>query len=102
MMARMSVNREVAEHCLAHVLPGVEKVYNRYNYLPQKREAFEKLAELVERILTSLPRGNVVSINRDAAVSDTCTGVHAPPPTERRLSLPKASMAWLNRRPFRW
>jgi hypothetical protein len=67
MMARMSVSREVAEHCLAHVLPGVEKVYNRYNYLPQKREAFEKLAELVERIVTSLPRGNVVSINRDAA-----------------------------------
>ena len=99
MMARMSVSREVAEHCLAHALPGVEKVYNRYNYLPQKREAFEKLAE---RIVTSLPRGNVVSINRDAAVSDTCTGVHAPPPTERRLSLPKASMAWLNRRPFRW
>ena len=30
-------------------------------------EAFEKLAELAERILTSLPRGNVVSINRDAA-----------------------------------
>jgi hypothetical protein len=67
MMARMSVNREVAEHWLAHVLPGVEKVYNRYNYLPQKREPFEKLAELAERILTSLPRGNVVSINRDAA-----------------------------------
>ena len=63
MMARMSVNREVAEHCLAHVLPGVEKVSNRYNYLPQKREAFEKLAELVERIVTSLPRGNVVSNN---------------------------------------
>jgi hypothetical protein len=44
----MSVNREVAEHWLAHVLPGVEKASNRYNYLPQKREAFEKLAELVE------------------------------------------------------
>jgi integrase len=62
MMARMNVSREVAEHCLAHVLPGVEKVYNRYNYLPQKREAFEKLAELVERIVAGPPRGNVVSI----------------------------------------
>ena len=57
MMARMSVNREVAEHCLAHVLPGVEKVSNRYNYLPQKRKAFEKLAELFQPILTSLPEG---------------------------------------------
>jgi hypothetical protein len=96
MMARMSVSREVAEHCLAYVLPVVEKVYNRFNYLPQKREPFEKLAELVERIVTSLPSG------RRLRMSDTCTGVHAPPPTERRLSLPKASMAWLNRRPFRW
>jgi integrase len=67
MMARMNVSREVAEHCLAHALPGVEKVYNRYNYLPQKREAFEKLAELVEHIVAGPSRGNVVSINRDAA-----------------------------------
>jgi integrase len=67
MMARMNVSREVAEHCLAHVPPGVEGVYNRWDYLAEKREAFAKLAELVERIVTSPPRGNVVSINRDAA-----------------------------------
>jgi uncharacterized protein (DUF1499 family) len=79
MIARMSVSREVAEHCLAHVLPGVEKVSNRYNYLPQKREAFEKQAELVERIVTSLPRGNVVSINRDAAPAKNVRHLHRRP-----------------------
>jgi integrase len=67
MMARMNVSREVAEHCLAHVPPGVEGVYNRWDYLAEKREAFAKLAELVESIVTGPPRGNVVSINCDAA-----------------------------------
>jgi hypothetical protein len=32
--------------------PGVEKVYDRHHYLPEKRDAFEKLAELVERIVS--------------------------------------------------
>jgi hypothetical protein len=75
MMARMSVDREVAEHCLAHVLPGVEKVYNRYNYLPQKREAFEKLAELVERIVTACP----------GAMSSASTAMRPPAKNVRHL-----------------
>jgi hypothetical protein len=51
LMSRMGVDSKIAEHALAHVPPGVEKVYDRHHYLPEKRAAFEKLAELVERIV---------------------------------------------------
>ena len=51
MMARAGVNRDVSEHCLGHVLPGVEQVYDRYHYLAEKQEAFEKLADLIDRIV---------------------------------------------------
>jgi hypothetical protein len=39
---------------------GVEKVYDRHHYLPEKRAAFEQLAELVERI--THPRDSVVTL----------------------------------------
>ena len=51
LMARIGVSREVAEHCLGHVLPRIERTYNRYRYLPEKRAAFEQLAAHVERII---------------------------------------------------
>ena len=60
-MARAGVDGRVAEHCLAHSPPGVEKIYNRYAYLPEKREAFQKLSELVEHIVNA-PEGNVVPL----------------------------------------
>jgi hypothetical protein len=50
-MARMGVSNEVAEHCLAHALPTIQATYNRYAYLAEKRDAFERLANLVERII---------------------------------------------------
>jgi hypothetical protein len=37
LMSRMGVDRQVAEHCLAHTQPGVEGIYDRYNYMLQKR-----------------------------------------------------------------
>jgi hypothetical protein len=46
------------------VPPGVEKVYDRHHYLSEKREAFEKLAELVERIVTPPSDANVVPFAR--------------------------------------
>ena len=42
-----------------HALPGVEGIYDRHHYLAEKREAFEKLAELVERIVNP-PTDSVV------------------------------------------
>jgi hypothetical protein len=60
LMARLKISTDVAEHCLAHVLPGIQQVYNRYDYAVEKREAFERLAELIERIVS--PPANVVAL----------------------------------------
>jgi integrase len=57
LLARAGVRDDIAERCLGHVIKGVEKVYNRYAYLDEKRAAFEALAALVLRILN--PTANV-------------------------------------------
>jgi hypothetical protein len=63
MMSRMGVDSKIAEYALAHVPPGVEKVYDRHHYLPEKRDAFDKLAELIERIVNP-PRDTLVTFAR--------------------------------------
>lgn len=50
-MARAGVSNEIAEHCLAHALPAIQATYNRYGYLAEKRDAFERLGALIERIV---------------------------------------------------
>jgi integrase len=57
LLARAGVRDDIAERCLGHVIKGIEKVYNRYSYLDEKRAAFEALAALVSRILN--PTANV-------------------------------------------
>jgi integrase len=57
LLARAGIRDDIAERCLGHVIKGVEKVYNRYAYLDEKRTAFEALAALVSRILN--PTANV-------------------------------------------
>ena len=57
LLARAGVRDDIAERCLGHVIKGVEKIYNRYAYLDEKRAAFEALAALVSRILN--PVANV-------------------------------------------
>jgi integrase len=53
LLARAGVRDDIAERCLGHVIKGVEKVYNRYAYLDEKSDAFEKLGALVLQILNS-------------------------------------------------
>ena len=60
-MARAGVSREISEHCLGHVLPIIERTYNRHAYLTEKREAFEQLAALVAGIVNP-PPANVVRL----------------------------------------
>jgi hypothetical protein len=43
------------------VIGGVEGVYDRYDYLAEKRQAFDRLAALIDRIVNP-PEGNVVPI----------------------------------------
>jgi hypothetical protein len=47
---------DVAERCLHHKIGGVRGKYDKHEYLEQKRDALQKLADLVDRIVD----GNVV------------------------------------------
>ena len=53
LMSRAGVPTDHAERCLGHVIGGVRGVYDRHEYLEEKRLGFEALAGLVERIVTA-------------------------------------------------
>jgi integrase len=41
-MAELGVRPHVIEHILNHQMPGVAGVYNRFEYLPEMRDALDK------------------------------------------------------------
>lgn len=51
LMSRARVDSDHAERCMGHVIGGVRETYDRYEYLDEKRAAFEALAGLLEMIL---------------------------------------------------
>lgn len=53
LLASLGVPGHVAERCLNHKLKGVEEVYNRYDYLEERREALGKLADRISVIIYS-------------------------------------------------
>jgi integrase len=58
LMSRAGVPSDHAERVLGHVIGGVRGVYDRHEYQAEKRDALEKLAALVDRILN--PTGEPV------------------------------------------
>jgi integrase len=60
LMSRAGIPSDHAERCLGHVIGGVRGVYDRHEYLDEKRRAFEALAAQVDRIIN--PRDNVVGL----------------------------------------
>jgi len=54
LMQRAGVRPDISERVLAHVIPGVARVYDRYGYLTERRDALEKLDALVDRILKTI------------------------------------------------
>ena len=60
LMSRARVESDIAERCLGHVINGVRGVYDRYEYLPEKQLAFEKLATTLAAIID--PKANVVAM----------------------------------------
>jgi integrase len=50
LMSRIGVPTDHAERCLGHVIGGVRGVYDRHEFLDEKRRAFEALAAEIERI----------------------------------------------------
>jgi integrase len=61
LMSRAKVPTDHAERALGHVMGGVRETYDRYEYLDEKRAAFEALAGLLTVIL-SPQTGNVVAL----------------------------------------
>jgi integrase len=58
LMSKSGVPPYVAEKCLGHVVGAIERTYDRYAYLDEKRSAFDKLAKQVSSIVGE----NVVAI----------------------------------------
>jgi integrase len=63
LMARAGVRPDVSERVLGHVIAGVAGVYDRHSYADEKRDALEKLAGLIERIVNP-PPANVLPLRR--------------------------------------
>lgn len=59
-MARYAT-ADISERVIGHVMPGVRGVYDRYDYLDEKREALEALARHVERVVGPRGDGKVVT-----------------------------------------
>jgi integrase len=53
--SKAGVNPEHAEHVMGHVIGGVEGTYDRYPYAPEKKIALEKVAALIEQIISESP-----------------------------------------------
>jgi integrase len=51
LMTRAGVRPDISERVLGHVIAGVEGTYDRHSYADEKRDALEKLAAMIERIL---------------------------------------------------
>ena len=70
LMARAGVRPNISERVLGHVIAGVEGTYDRHSYANEKRDALEKLAVIVERILNPpLPNVETLGAHRARAQS---------------------------------
>ena len=57
MLARLGISREIAEIMLNHVTGGgktdLDEIYERYDYLPEKRVALQKLEAHVKKLVVA-------------------------------------------------
>lgn len=61
LMSRAHVRPDISERVMGHAIAGVEGVYDRHQYIEEKKDALARLAALVQRIIDPLD-DNVVSI----------------------------------------
>ncbi len=54
-LAELGVTPDVAERVLGHVIAGIRRVYDRYDYVPQMRAALDAWGAEFERILQAIP-----------------------------------------------
>jgi integrase len=63
LMSRAGIPTEIAEHCLGHAMGQIRATYDKHHYLHEKRDAFAKLAALIDRIVNP-PTGNVIAMSQ--------------------------------------
>jgi hypothetical protein len=55
-LASLGIEDEIAERVLNHQKKGMKRVYDRFAYFPQKRDAIEKWAKYLRDLLTQAQR----------------------------------------------
>jgi integrase len=65
-LSQLRIAPEVAEAVLAHVRPGIQKVYDTHTYLDEKREALQEWAGRLRDIVEP-PPSNVVKLGKARA-----------------------------------
>lgn len=55
LLSRAGVSSDVAERVLGHTIGGVRGVYDRHEYLDEKRDAVERLSKLIAEIVNPSP-----------------------------------------------
>jgi integrase len=60
LLSRAGVPPDHAEQCLGHVLPGIRVTYDRHKYYPEKKRAYEALADQIDGIVN--PTDNVIAL----------------------------------------
>ena len=63
LMMRAGVRPDISERVLGHVIPGVEGVYDRHSYTDEKRDALDRLATMVLRIVNPPASEKVVELH---------------------------------------
>ena len=56
LMVRAGVRPDISERVLGHAIEGVEGTYDRHSYADEKRDALEKLAQIINQILGGFHR----------------------------------------------
>jgi integrase len=64
LMSRAGVKPDHAEECLGHVKSGVEGTYDRHKFYDEKKQAYEAVAALIERIVRP-PGGTVTELKKE-------------------------------------
>jgi len=64
-LPRLGVSPFIAKLTIGHTISGIDQVYDRYSYMPEKREALDKWAEFIENLVQS-EDSKVVAIKKSA------------------------------------
>jgi len=61
-LPRLGVSPFIAKLTIGHKIPGIDQVYDRYSYMPEKREALDKWDEFIQGLIND-DESKVVSIH---------------------------------------